>query len=544
MGPDNLAGPEPSVPAAHPDIVGGSPNPAMLEYLLYVVMLVVGGLVGFFLNRLQAQGKSDEIIAGAEKQKETLLEEARRKAQEELEQAQKRAKEIKEKELVLRKNAEKDFKKKKHELEKLEAQLLHKIEKAEARSDLLDKKVEDLRVKEGELETKKQEAATLVESQRRELERVAGLNPEQARAELLKRVEDELQYEIAVKVKEAEQRVKESADKKSREILATTIQRCSTDHSIDPIVSVVELPSEEMKGRIIGREGRNIRAFESLTGVDCIIDDTPEAVVLSGFDPIKREIARVTMEMLTLDGRIHPAKIEEMYEKAKSEVNLRVKEAGEQAMLALGIQSIHSELIEIVGRLNFRTSYGQNVLQHSIEVANLAAGMAAEIGANAVLAKRAGLLHDIGKVIESDEGNHASLGADFARKFQESPKVVNAIGAHHEDIPYESMEAVLISAADAISASRRGARKESLEAYIKRLEDLEAIARGFDGVSSAFAIQAGREIRVMVQPEKVDDATAPKLCRDIVKKIEADLEYPGQVKVVLIRETRSVEVAH
>ncbi len=542
MGQPPLVGPEPT-PAPQSDLLGGPSNPAM-EYVVYVLMLVVGGLVGFFLNRISSKGKSDEIIAAAEKQRDALLEEARLKAQEELEQAQKRAREIKEKELVLRKNAEKDIKKKKHDLEKLESQLLHKIEKAEARSDLLDKKMESLRTRESEIETRKQEADALVENQRRELERVAGLSPEQARAELLKRVEDELSYEIAVKVKDAETRIKEIADKKSREILATTIQRCATDHSIDPIVTVVELPSEEMKGRIIGREGRNIRAFESLTGVDCIIDDTPEAVVLSGFDPIKREIARVTMEMLTLDGRIHPAKIEEMYEKAKKEVNLRVKEAGEQAMLALGIQSIHSELIEIVGRLNFRTSYGQNVLQHSIEVANLAAGMAAEIGANAILAKRAGLLHDIGKVIESDEGNHASLGADFARKYQESPKVVNAIGAHHEDIPYETVEAVLISAADAISASRRGARKESLDAYIKRLEELEAIARGFDGVSSAFAIQAGREIRVMVQPEKVDDATAPKLCRDIVKKIESDLEYPGQVKVVLIRETRSVEIAH
>ncbi len=542
MGTPPLPGPDP-MPVPQSDALGGPPNPAM-EYVVYLVMLVVGGLVGFFLNRLSSQGKSDEIIAAAEQQREALLAEARRKAQEELEQAQKRAREIKEKELALRKNAEKDIKKKKHDLEKLESQLLHKIEKAEARSDLLDKKLEDLRAREAEIETRKQEAEALVENQRRELERVAGLSPEQARAELLKRVEDELSYEIAVKVKDAEARIKEAADKKSREILATTIQRCATDHSIDPIVTVVELPSEEMKGRIIGREGRNIRAFESLTGVDCIIDDTPEAVVLSGFDPIKREIARVTMEMLTLDGRIHPAKIEEMYEKAKKEVHLRVKEAGEQAMLALGIQSIHSELIDIVGRLNFRTSYGQNVLQHSIEVANLAAGMAAEIGANPMLAKRAGLLHDIGKVIESDEGNHAALGAEFARKYQESPKVVNAIGAHHEDIPYETVEAVLISAADAISASRRGARKESLDAYIKRLEELENIARGFDGVASAYAIQAGREIRVMVQPEKVDDVMAPKLCRDIVKKIESDLEYPGQVKVVLIRETRSVEIAH
>jgi len=537
----------PTVPgllsAVKPKSLGGYPPPTM-EYLLSLVALVVGGLVGYFLNRSNAREQGDEVIKAAEIQKVAILDEARLKAQGELEQAQKRAKEIKEKELLLRKNTERDSKKKKHELEKLEAQLLHKIEKADARSDNLEKKTEDLRNKEVELDAKKQEAEVIVENQRHELERVAGLNPEQAKEILMKRIEDELQYDIAVKVKDAEQRIKETADKKSREILATTIQRCATDHSIDPIVSVVELPSEEMKGRIIGREGRNIRAFENLTGVDCIIDDTPEAVVLSGFDPIKREIARVTMEMLTLDGRIHPAKIEEMYEKAKNEVHLRIKEAGEQAMLALGIQSIHSELIEIVGRLNFRTSYGQNVLQHSIEVAHLASSLAAEIGANTLMAKRAGLLHDIGKVIESDEGNHAALGAEYARKYQEIPKIVNAIGAHHEDIPYESVEAVLISAADAISASRRGARKESLEAYIKRLEDLETIAKGFDGVASAYAIQAGREIRVMVLPDKVDDLGIAKLARDIVKKIETDLEYPGQVKVVLIRETRGVEVAH
>lgn len=516
----------------------------VMEYIFYLVSLIIGCAVGYFVARHYGKESKDEIIASAQKEAKQLLEEAQKKAQIEIELAQKKAQEIREKEQVLRKNAEKELKKKKHELEKLETQLLNKIEKTEAKSEMLDKKLENLKTLESEIELKRKEVEQLINAQQRELERVANLTPEQARQELLKKVEEELSYEIALKIKDAENQIKENAEKKAREILATTIQRCSTDHTVDPLITVVELPSEEMKGRIIGREGRNIRAFEALTGVDCIIDDTPETVVLSSFDPIKREIARVTMEMLTLDGRIHPAKIEEMYEKAKKEVNIRIKEAGEQAMLALGIQSMHSELIELVGKLNYRTSYGQNVLQHSIEVANLAAGMAAEIGANPKLAKRAGLLHDIGKVIESDEGNHAILGAEFAKKYQENPKVVNAIAAHHEDVPYESVEAVLIAAADAISASRLGARRESLEAYIKRLEELEAIANSFDGVAHAYAIQAGREVRVIVQPEKVDDVMAAKLCRDITKKIEAELEYPGQIKVVLIRETRNVEIAH
>lgn len=509
-----------------------------------IIFFALGGLVGYIFTKFIEKKNAESVVAEATEQSKIILDEANLKAQKELEHVQKRMKEIKEKEVHRKKEFEREIRKKKHEIEKQESQLMLKTEKIDAKFDNLEKRSENLRQKETEIQKKRDEAEDLVGNQRQELERISRLGAEEARDQLFARLEGELQYEIARKIKDSEQRGKETADKKSREILASAIQRCATDHSIDPIVSVVELPSEEMKGRIIGREGRNIRTFENLTGVDVIIDDTPEAVVLSGFDPIKREIARVTMEMLTLDGRIHPAKIEEMYEKAKQEVNLRIKEAGEQAMLALGIQSIQPELVEIVGRLNFRTSYGQNVLQHSIEVANLASNLASEIGANIQLAKRAGLLHDIGKVIESDEGNHASLGADYARKYQESPKIVNAIAAHHEDVEPETTEAVLIAAADAISASRRGARQESLEAYIKRLEDLEKIATGFSGVASAYAIQAGREIRVIVKPDMVDDNLAPKLCRDIVKKIESDMEYPGQVKVVLIREIRSVEVAH
>ncbi len=516
----------------------------MHQPLYYVISLAVGGLVGYFISAYIMRKSGDGIIAAAKQQEKEILDEAKASAQKEMQRAQKKAKEIREKELAEKKNSDREIQKRRNDLEKIEAHLTSRLEKVDIRAENLEKRADSLRERESELDKLKAAGVEVLEQQKKELERVAGLTPEQAREQLMKKIEDELQYEIALKVNEAEQKIKSTADKKSREVLATSIQRCATDHTIDPIVSVVELPSEEMKGRIIGREGRNIRAFENLTGVDVIIDDTPEAVVLSSFDPIKREIARVTLENLTLDGRIHPAKIEEMYEKAEKEVHLRIKEAGEQTMLALGVQSIHQELVDIVGRLNYRTSYGQNVLQHSIEVANLAGNLAAEIGADIQLARRAGLLHDIGKVIESDEGNHAKLGADFARKYQESPKIVNAIAAHHEDVPFETPEAVLIAAADAISASRRGARSESLEAYIKRLVDLETIAKSFKGVSSAYAIQAGREIRVMVCPEEIDDICAPKVCRDIVKKIESDMEYPGQVKVVLIRETRSVEVAH
>ena len=521
------------------------PGGTMSNHLAYyIVTLVVGGFVGYFLNNFLIKRFGKSVIEDAKQKEKEIIEEAKNVAQRELQKAQKKAKDFRDKEIAEKKNADRELQKRRQELEKQESYLNSRLEKIDSRAENLEKRADSLREKETELEKLRQEGENVVEQQKKELERVAGMTPEQAKEILLKKIEDELQYEIALKVNEAEQKIKTSADRKSREVLATSIQRCATDHTIDPIVTVVELPSEEMKGRIIGREGRNIRAFENLTGVDVIIDDTPEAVVLSSFDPIKREVARVTLENLTLDGRIHPAKIEEMHEKAQKEISLRIKEAGEQTMLALGIQSIHQELVEIVGRLNYRTSYGQNVLQHSIEVANLASNLAAEIGADIQLARRAGLLHDIGKVIESDEGNHAKLGADFAKKYQESAKVVNAIAAHHEDVPFETPEAVLIAAADAISASRRGARSESLEAYIKRLVDLETIAKSFKGVSSAYAIQAGREIRVMVTPEEIDDISAPKVCRDIVKKIESDMEYPGQVKVVLIRETRSVEVAH
>ncbi len=519
--------------------LGGFVATAM-EIVYVLIGAVVGLVIGYIVKGYLAQRRGEDVETAAQAKADELLKQTEGRVQAEIEKAKKA---WKEREVKIKKQQEAEQKKKKQEIERLERQLEHKIERIDQKSDALEKREEKLRGRETEIDKLKADGEQLLEQQRRELERIAGLSPEIAKEELFKRLETELNYDLAVKVNEHENRLKETCDKKAREVLATSIQRCATDHTIDPLVSVVELPNEEMKGRIIGREGRNIRTFENLTGVDVIIDDTPEAVVLSGFEPIKREVARTAMELLTLDGRIHPAKIEEMVEKAQKEVSLRVKEAGEQAVLALGLQGVPPEVVEIIGRLNFRTSYGQNVLQHSIEVATLASNMAAELGANAQLARRAGLLHDIGKVIESDEGNHAALGADFARKFNEIPKVVNAIAAHHEDVPFETVEAVLIAAADAISAARRGARSESLDAYIKRLEGLESVATSFKGVAQAYANQAGREIRVMVRPEEIDDVAAPKLCRDIVKKIEAEMEYPGQVKVVVIRETRTADVA-
>ncbi|MGN1088591.1 MAG: ribonuclease Y, partial [Phascolarctobacterium sp.] len=387
-------------------------------------------------------------------------------------------------------------------------------------------------------------AEHLCAKQQAELERLSGLTCEEAKQELLQSLEDEVKHESAMLIKDLEQQAKDEAEKKAREIISLAIQRCAADHVAETTVSVVGLPNDEMKGRIIGREGRNIRTLETLTGIDLIIDDTPEAVIISGFDPVRREVARIALEKLINDGRIHPSRIEEMVEKAQKEVEQKIKEAGEQATFAVGVHGLHPELIKLLGRLRYRTSYGQNVLNHSVEVANLAGVMASELGVDVVLAKRAGLLHDIGKAIDHEmEGSHVEIGGEIAKKFRESDLIINAILAHHGDVEPKSVEAVLVSAADAVSAARPGARRETLESYLKRLTRLEEISESFNGVEKCYAVQAGREIRIMVKPEVIDDASAVLLARDISKKIEAEMEYPGQIKVVIIRETRAVDYA-
>jgi len=422
--------------------------------------------------------------------------------------------------------------------------LVQKEESLDKKSAFIEKKEEEIKVKENEVDKSSEKLKELFNKQLQELERLSGMTSEEAKELLLSRVKEEIKHEMAVMIKDMESKAKEDADKKAREIVTLAVQKCAADHAAESTVSVVSLPNDEMKGRIIGREGRNIRTLETLTGIDLIIDDTPEAVILSGFDPIRREIARIALEKLISDGRIHPARIEEMVNKAQQEIEVEIREQGEQATFETGVHGVHPEVVKLLGRLRYRTSYGQNVLKHSIEVCHLAGVMASELGLDIKLAKRSGLLHDIGKAVDHEvEGPHVVIGSELAKKFKESPEVINAIAAHHGDEDFKTMEAVLIQAADAISASRPGARRETLEAYIKRLEKLEEIADSFEGVDKAFAIQAGREIRIMVKPEKIDDNITAKVARDIVKKIEDELEYPGQVKVTVIRETRAIDYA-
>jgi ribonucrease Y len=444
----------------------------------------------------------------------------------------------------LRNDFERESRDRRNEAQRFERRLIQREELLDKKNDALEKKEDSLDKEQQKIEALRLSVEELYEKQNQELQRLSGLSKEEAKEILLEKVKKEIKHETAIMIKDVETKAKEEADKKSREIITYAIQRCAADHVAETTVHVVTLPNDEMKGRIIGREGRNIRTLETLTGVDLIIDDTPEAVILSGFDPIRREVARIALEKLIIDGRIHPARIEEMVEKAKKELESNIKEEGEQATFETGVHGLHLEIIKLLGRLKYRTSYGQNVLKHSIEVSYLAGLMASEIGLDPAVAKRGGLLHDIGKAVDHEvEGPHAVIGAQVAKKYHESPIIVNAIEAHHGDVEFQSLEAVLVQAADAISAARPGARRETLEAYIKRLEKLEEIANTCEGVEKSYAIQAGRELRIMVKPEEVDDAGAVEMARNIVKKVENELEYPGQIKVNVIRETRAVEYA-
>lgn len=502
--------------------------------------MIVGAVtftIGYMLRKYIAEGK----ISNAEQVAKRLVSEAEKEAE-----SKKRESVLEAKEEVhkLRAELERETRERRNELQRVERRLLVREETLDKKVETLDQKEQGLTKKQDDVQKLQDEISELYKKQVSELERLSGLTSDEAKELLLNDIKKEIKHEAAMMIKDIETKAKEEADKRAKEIIAYAIQRCAADHVAETTVSVVPLPNDEMKGRIIGREGRNIRTLETLTGIDLIIDDTPEAVILSGFDPIRREVARIALEKLISDGRIHPARIEEMVEKAKKEVDNDIKEEGEQSTFETGVHGLHLELIKLLGRLKYRTSYGQNVLKHSIEVSHLSGLMAAELGADVQLAKRAGLLHDIGKAVDHEvEGPHVNIGADIAKKFHESPNVIHAIQAHHNDIEPETIEAVIVQAADAISAARPGARRETLEAYIKRLEKLEDIANSFEGVEKSYAIQAGREIRIMIKPDEIDDIEAVQVARDIVKKIESELEYPGQIKVNVIRETRAIEYA-
>ncbi|PKM81244.1 MAG: ribonuclease Y [Firmicutes bacterium HGW-Firmicutes-13] len=505
--------------------------------MIIFISVLIALFIGYLIRKYIAEAK----IASAEGEAAKILDEAKKQAQSAKREAILEAKEEIHKQRV---ELDRESKDRRNEFQRLERRLVQKEESLDKKISFIEKKEEEIKQKEDEAGIKRQELKELFKKQIQELERLSGMTSEEAKEILLARVKEEIKHEMAVLIKEMESKAKEDAEKKAREIITMGIQRCAADHAAESTVSVVSLPNDEMKGRIIGREGRNIRTLETLTGIDLIIDDTPEAVILSGFDPIRREVARIALEKLVSDGRIHPARIEEMVLKAQHEIEVEIREQGEQATFETGVHGIHPELVKLLGRLKFRTSYGQNVLKHSIEVSHLAGVMAAELGLDVKMAKRAGLLHDIGKAVDHEvEGPHVVIGAELAKKYKESPDIINAIGAHHGDEDFRTLEAALVQAADAISAARPGARRETLEAYIKRLEKLEEIADSFEGVDKAFAIQAGREIRIMVKPERVDDTLTAKVARDIVKRIEEELEYPGQIKVMVIRETRAVDYA-
>ncbi len=509
--------------------------------LLTIILCIIGVLAGLAIGYYIRKRSAESTIASAEEEAKRIVDEAEEKAQ-----SLKKEKILEAKEEVhkLRNELDKEMKDRRAEIQRLEKRVMQKEESVDKKTSHLEKRDEDLKKKEQDIAEAKEKVDEIYNQQLEELQRISGLTRDEAKEILLNKVRDEIQHEVAQMIRDIESQAKEEADKKARDIITQAIQRCAADQVSESTVSVVNLPSDEMKGRIIGREGRNIRTLETLTGIDLIIDDTPEAVILSGFDPIRREIARLSLEKLIADGRIHPARIEEMVEKSQNEIEVQIREEGEQAAFEVGVHNLHPELIRMLGRLRYRTSYGQNVLRHSIEVSQLAGIMAAELGLDVKMSKRAGLLHDIGKALDHEtEGPHVVNGSELAKRYNESPEVINAVAAHHGDIEPQTLEGVLIQAADAISAARPGARRETLEAYIKRLEKLEEIADSFNGVEKAYAIQAGREIRIMVKPEKVDDLASVQVARDIVKKIEQELDYPGQIKVTVIRETRAVEYA-
>ena len=513
-----------------------------LQYVLPIAAgLLVGAaagvLIGYFYRRNVAEAKVEK----AEDAVKRLYEEAEKKAEE---VRKEKILEAKEETYKMRSEADKEIRERRAEVQRNERRLFQREESLDKKVESIESREQTLNQRLAEIDKTEEEINAMHQKQITELERISGLTAEDAKAILISNVEQEARHDAAVLLREIEQKTKEEADKRARNIVSLAIQRCAADQVAEATVSVVPLPNDEMKGRIIGREGRNIRALETATGVDLIIDDTPEAVILSSFDPVRREVARISLEKLIMDGRIHPARIEEMVEKARKEVDTQIREAGEAAVLEVGIHGLHHELVRLLGRMRYRTSYGQNVLRHSIEVAHLSGIMAAEIGANVALAKRAGLLHDIGKSIDHEvEGSHVQIGADLAKKYRENAQVIHCIMAHHGDVEPNTIEAVLVQAADAISAARPGARRETLETYIKRLEKLEEIANSFDGVDYSYAIQAGREIRIIVKPEKISDTDTVDVARDIAKRIEDELEYPGQIKVNVIRETRTTDYA-
>ena len=513
----------------------------MIVIIAIIATLVIVAPITWIICSKSIKKSNDEKIGNANERARKIIDDALKAAEASKKEA---LLEVKEESLKSKNELEKETKERRAELQKYERRVQSKEESLDKKLDAVEKRDLSITKKEEELSKAKQRVDELEQKRQQELEKISGLTSEQAKEYLLKTVEDEVKHDTAVMIKTYESRAKEEAEKKAKECIVSAIQRCSVDHVAESTISVVQLPNDEMKGRIIGREGRNIRTLETLTGVELIIDDTPEAVVLSGFDPIRREVARVALEKLILDGRIHPARIEEMVEKAQKEVEVLIKEEGENATLEVGVHGLHPELVRMLGRMRFRTSYGQNVLKHSIEVAQLSGLLAEEVGCDVKTAKRAGLLHDIGKSIDREmEGTHVQIGADLCRKYKESPVIINAVEAHHGDVEPESLIACLVQAADTISAARPGARRETLETYTNRLKQLEDITNQFKGVDKSFAIQAGREIRVMVVPEQVSDDDMVLLARDISKQIEFELEYPGQIKVNVIRESRVTDYA-